>query len=264
MTRDYFSSRTNKKKIPIKNLHSRVASLFDYFQNLDYFKHKLQISSDDNPEKANTLAAVLLRFRPFPFFIWEEKDITEENMFDVLEFLFDHVSQPFSYLDTIGYDQQKGQSEFVEKANIFLKDFDVGFESSLDGKILAVGNDGLESILKAEIVEFDEANVDSKVRQAILKWRNNSLSMDLRREAIRELADVFEWLKKNKDKDLEKVLSLKDNSDIFNIANNFALRHHDPMQKSKYDKEIWYPWMFHFYLATYHASIRLLKKNKIS
>ena len=28
-----------------------------------------------------------------------------------------------------------------------------------------------------------------------------------------------------------------------------------------YDNKVWYSWMFHFYLATYHAVIRLLKKD---
>jgi len=49
---------------------------------------------------------------------------------------------------------------------------------------------------------------------------------------------------------------------IFDLANNFAIRHHNPTQKSNYDKTIWYSWMFHFYLATYHAVIRLLIKKE--
>ena len=128
-----------------------------------------------------------------------------------------------------------------------------------DGRILAIGEHGLQHILSAEIVPYDEKNVDSKVRSAIAKWRNRQLSMSEKREAIRELADVFEWLKKTKR--LETVLDTKDESAIFDIANNFAVRHHNPKQKVNYDPAIWYPWMFHFYLATYHAAVRLLVKK---
>jgi hypothetical protein len=86
------------------------------------------------------------------------------------------------------------------------------------------------------------------------------LSLSERKEAIRELADVFEWLKKTRD--LGSVLDGKDESAIFDIANNFAIRHHNPKQKANYDRAIWYSWIFHFYLATYHAAIRLLVKKE--
>jgi hypothetical protein len=127
--------------------------------------------------------------------------------------------------------------------------------------VLALGADGLRQILDAEIVPYDENNVDSKVRDAIKKWRNRELSFSEKKTAIRELADVFEWLKKTKG--LATVLDNKDESALFDIANSFAIRHHNPQQRSNYDANIWYAWMFHFYLATYHAAIRLLKRSEL-
>ena len=88
--------------------------------------------------------------------------------------------------------------EFREKANAFLGDYKPGYELRGEGKILALGADGLQHILKADIIPYDEANVDSKVRNAISKWRNRHLAVSEKREAIREMADVFEWLKKTK------------------------------------------------------------------
>lgn len=89
--------------------------------------------------------------------------------------------------------------------------------------------------------------------------RNRHATLDDKKEAIRLLADVFEWLKDTKQ--LQKALVRKDESDLFNIANNFSIRHHEQAQKANYDQAIWYNWMFHFYLATYHASVRLLIKQ---
>ena len=54
----------------------------------------------------------------------------------------------------------------------------------------------------------------------------------------------------------------RDDKLIFDIVNNFEIRHHNPKQSGNYDKAIWYSWMFHFYLATYHAVVRLLIKEK--
>lgn len=64
---------------------------------------------------------------------------------------------------------------------------------------------------------------------------------------------------------LRSVLNTKDESSLFDIANNFSIRRHSPNQKTNYDQTIWYSWIFHFYLATYHTVIRLLiKKEKES
>jgi hypothetical protein len=193
--------------------------------------------------------------------------------FDALEFLFDYVSKPgeliwmttdsaYNYQDYDAYDDEVGREEFRSKANVFLADYETGYELTKDGVILALGADGLQHILNADIIPYDEANVDSKVRDAIAKWRNRHLSEPEKKEAIREVVDVFEWLKQTKR--LATVLDKKDDSAIFNIANNFGIRHHNPDQKTNYDRAIWYSWMFHFYLATYHAAVRLLVKKETS
>ena len=213
----------------------------------------------------------MLSFQPFPIENWVDIERTEDNIFDTLEFLYDHISKPgewtqmtsdsgYNYYGYDGYDEETGKSEFREHANLFLTNYKTGFQLSDDGKILAMGEHGLQHILDADIPAYDESNVDSKVRRAISKWRNRQLSMTERKEAIRELVDVFEWLKKTKR--LERVLDSKDESALFDIANNFGIRHHNPKQKQNYDSTIWYPWMFHFYLATYHAVIRLLLRAK--
>ena len=67
---------------------------------------------------------------------------------------------------------------------------------------------------------------------------NRHLTLSEKKEAIRELADVFERL--NNTKGLDRVLDKKDDSAIFDIANNFAVRHYNPQQKTEYDKNIWY------------------------
>jgi hypothetical protein len=166
----------------------------------------------------------------------------------------------WNYEDYGSYDEKAGRAEFRERANAFLADYKSGYELTEEGVVLALGTDGLQHILDAEIVPYDEANVDSKVRDAIVKWRNRHLSLDEKKTAIREMADVFEWLKKAKN--LAGVLDKKDESVIFDLANNFAVRHHNPNQKINYDRAIWYSWIFHFYLATYHAAVRLLIKHE--
>ena len=134
-----------------------------------------------------------------------------------------------------------------------------GYELTKGGNILSLGNDGVKNILLAELPILGEDKIDQKIQAAILKWRNRQLNLPERREAIRDLADVFEWLKKSKM--LQGVLSRKDESALFDIANNFVIRHHNPHQQQNYDEAIWYSWIFHFYLATYHAVPRMIAKT---
>ena len=58
---------------------------------------------------------------------------------------------------------------------------------------------------------------------------------------------------------IKKVLSSKDENDLFIIANSFGIRHHNDKQKTDYDRSIWYNWMFYYYLATIHAILKLIK-----
>ena len=57
------------------------------------------------------------------------------------------------------------------------------------------------------------------------------------------------------------VLTRKDESDLFELANRFGIRHHNEQQKTDYDRGIWHPWMFYYYLATIHACVALLKRD---
>jgi len=271
MKRRYYSSRNRSSTLNLAELFWKFKNLYLLFRDKDYFRCKAGITKTDLPDIVRRKAAIALNFQPFPITEWKEDCITDDHIFDVLEFLYDHVSKPgewtqmvsdtgFFYNDYDGYDDEIGKEEFLVTANSFLCDYKSGFELSKDGIVLAIGTDGLQQIFNADIIPYDEVNVDSRVRNAILKWRDRHLTLSEKKEAINEMAQVFEWLKKSKQ--ITRVLSKDDESAIFNIANNFSIRHHNPKQKTGYDKAIWYSWMFHFYLATYHATIRLLIKEE--
>ena len=270
MKRRYYAARKQPGGLTLGGLYRKLQHLYLFFRDKDYFK-KAGITKFDLPDLIKHKAALSLSFQMFPVTKWLPQEVTEDHVFEALEFLYDHVARPgvliemtsetgFNYTDYAGYDVKVGRAEFRTEANAFLADYGSGFELTEEGTVLALGTAGLQHILDAEIPSYDEANVDKKVRNAIVKWRNRHLSLEDKKAAIRDLADVFEWLKKTKG--LTTILDRKDESAIFDLANNFAIRHHNPNQKANYDKTIWYSWMFHFYLATYHASIRLLIKHE--
>lgn len=260
MIKKYYSSRNNPKQLTLNGIYWKLRNFYLLFRDNGYFGEKLGVTSSRAPSSALNEAALALNFQPFPITKWSEEMITEENVFDVIEFFYEFVSKPVG--DWGAYDEGLGRAEYRERANQFLNEYSGGYELKENGMILALGEHGLQAIMDAEIVPFDEENVDSKVRDAIVKWRNRNLTISEKKAAIRDMADVFEWLKKVKG--LSSVLADGDTDGLFQIANKFHIRHHNNEQKNNYDKNIWYSWMFHFYLATYHAAIRLLVKQRKS
>mgnify|MGYP003377441222 CR=1 FL=1 len=192
-------------------------------------------------------------------------DYSEEDVFDVIEFLYDHTSKPLegSYhsYDNCGwhyntFDRDAGRREYLSDINELLQDYQDGYELSADGEILARVETGMERLLVASLPDRDSNNIEARVNAAVLKFRRYRSSVEDRRDAIRNLADVLEFLRPQ----LKSVLTRGDESDLFNIANNFSIRHHNTDQKTDYDKAIWYSWMFYYYLATIHAAVRLIEK----
>ncbi len=192
---------------------------------------------------------------------------SEDDMFDVIEFLFDCASKPtdgihHDYADCgwhyTDFDEGTGRIEFRGEVNELLRDYSSGFEISQDGEILSLPAQGLESLIDAELPSYDSENVGDRVQSAIRQFRRYRSSLDDRRHAIKDLADVLEYLRPR----LKQVLSSKDEADLFELANRFGLRHHRLDQKTEYDKPVWYSWMFYYYLATIHAALRLIDKRQ--
>ncbi len=192
---------------------------------------------------------------------------TEDDFFDMLEFLHDHCSKGLNGYhhnwNECGYHYEEfndleGQKYFRELLNPILKEFQNGFEISEKGEILILSDAGLSNLFEADIPERDQENITDKMNEAIIKFRRHRSTLEDRRSAVRELVDVLEFLKP----ELKKTLNRKDETDLFNIANNFGIRHHNAGQQTEYDKSIWYSWMFYFYLATIHSVLRLTNKKK--
>jgi len=193
-------------------------------------------------------------------------DYTEDDFFDIIEFLHDHCSKGlnghYHSWNNCGYHYEEfndieGQKHYREQLNPILREYKDGFEISENGEILILSDNGLSNLFEADIPTNDKDNISNKINSAILKFRRYKSTLDDRREAIRELADVLEFIRPA----IKEHLNRKDENDIFNIANNFGIRHHNKDQQTEYDKAIWYSWIFYYYLATVHAVLRMSNKK---
>lgn len=275
--REYYSVRTEKLgsdgKIDFEMVKKLFLSNYNILEKEGYFQKYFGFECSDGFQRGQISEHfddyVFLNIRKDSLFPVETKlkDYTEEDFFDVLEFLYDHCSKGLegNYHDDNSwgggcyrfhyqsYDDLEGQKHLRETMNTILGDYKDGFEISDNGEVLILSDNGLSNLFEAEIPTDDTVNISNKIKAAILKFRKAKSTLDDRKEAVRELADVLEFVRP----DIKKYLDKKDENDIFNIANSFGIRHHNIDQKNNYDKPIWYSWIFYYYLATLHAVIRI-------
>lgn len=279
MNRRYYSLRTGKNpksaEIDLKTLKTLFKSSFAQWEEAGYFQEQFGYCCVDAGDVAGKLgsdiaAEILFHLRKENLWpLLEHIDnYQEDDLFDVIEFFHDHVSKPlegdFHSYAGCGYhyhtfDGDAGRKEYRERVNSLLITYQTGFEVSIAGEILECAQPGTAHLLAADILTSDK-NVAARIEEAISKFRRYRTSQAERRDAIRDLADVLEYLRPQ----IKGVLTKADEQDLFNLANNFGIRHHNQQQKTDYDSAIWLSWMFYFYLATIHACLHMLKRQSAS
>ena len=261
----------NASKIELPILLRLFRNLYISYLSEDFFQEAFGYTCVDNGDVAGTLghdveAQFFLKLRKTDLWPIGDKclEYSEDDLFDVIEFLYDFVSKPsdgyYHSFNDCGwhyseFDHEEGQKKFQSEINAILQDYHEGYELSDEGEILATGAPGLQYLFDAKLSSSDPENIDTRIQSAILKFRRYRSTLDDRRDSVRDLADVLEFLRVK----LKTVLLKKDERDLFKIANSFGIRHHNEQQQTDYDKSIWYSWMFHYYLATIHAALRLIE-----
>ena len=191
---------------------------------------------------------------------------SEDDVFDVIELLHDCSSKGVdgrlhSYADCgwhyETFDDDEGQKAYRLEVNEILRGYKGGFELTADGDIIGIAPNGLADLEIAPAPPGHPDAVQARVAAAVSKFRRRNSTGDDRRDAVRDLADVLEFLRPQ----VKAILASQDEADLFEIANNFGIRHHNQKQKCDYDHTIWQDWMFYYYLATVYASTRLIAKG---
>lgn len=276
MNRRYYSLHTGKNpkgaEIDLKTLKVLFRSVFIQWEEAGYFQEHFGyccVDAGDVPGKLGSDINATMLFNLRKEMLWPVLShidhYTEDDLFDVIEFLHDHTSKPlegyYHSYSGCGYhyntfDGASGRKEYRERINQLLETYKSGFEISDIGEIMECAQPGTAPLLVADIPTCDK-NISIRVETAISKFRRYRSTLAERRDAIRDLADVLEYLRPQ----IKNILTKTDEADLFNLANNFGIRHHNQQQKTDYDQAIWLSWMFYFYLASIHACLHMLKKS---
>lgn len=205
--------------------------------------------------------------------IWPPSSDFEEKslpaLFTLVEFLYDHVAKPtetryHSFSDcglhVSEADPEAGKKKWRTEVNQLLELVEDGYQLSEDGEVQLLGGRELQRLWETSWPSVEPEHVDAKIEHAIQQFRRGRASWEERRQAVRELADVLEYLRG----EAKHYLRSKDENDLFRIANRFAIRHNDEKQKGDYDPRIWLSWLFHIYLATCRALCEILDREEPS
>jgi hypothetical protein len=275
MAHVYYSQRKgsnpNPKGLPLADLLDVFGRVFSQMREDGYFHEAFGFTCVDashiDGKVRDVELEMLLSVRKKGLWPVDNAGVrySEDDFFDVIEFLFQHVSTPIegtyhswnecgTHWET--FNQAEGRVEFKNKINGVLVHYEKPFELSSNGEVLHKPEAGFEPIFEADIPSQD-SNVVSRIDASVLRYRRHGSTLDDRRQAVRDLADVLEYLRPK----VKMLLTSSDDKDLFNIANNFGVRHHNDKQKTTYDAALWLSWMFYFYLATIHVVLRKIEHD---
>lgn len=269
MDKKYWSQRKGlNEKYTFADLNIAIKALVDDFFNRGYFQEYYGyfcVDAGEVPGKAGTdisnfIFRKIRRRLTWPL-VFESFD--EDTLFDIIELYHDTISFPidgyYHSFSGCGYhyssfDSIKGQEEYRREINEILADYDNGYEVSTNGQIQLLLSSGLNELTVAPIPSKDneKTKINDRVEWAVKKYKDRYSTIIDRREAVRELADVLEYLKPT----IKENLLTADEKALSNIANNFSIRHNNKKQMENYN-QVWLSWVFYLFLATIHLYLRL-------
>lgn len=245
-------------KISTKKFNEFFVDVYLYFEEKNYFKLAIEGHyttpklMSPSPTAYLFSEAKLQNVWPIDSRYKQSKEIT----FTLIEVLHKVIRKIEAY---DFYEEEEAQKEFRDMINKYLICLNDGYVLTENGYIINLPEDGLGNLITKDLPEDTDDPTTAKVETAIKMFFKYDSSENEKMKAINILADVLEPYRK----DLKQATTDKHDDLIFFIVNKYGIRHNDIEQKTDYNKLIWYEWMFHYYLATVHATLRLnLKKRK--
>lgn len=196
---------------------------------------------------------------------WQNWD--RDTLFDVVEVLHDLVSKPVEgrahTFNNCGvhyhtFDRAEGRVEFRHAMNDILARGEPGLRFNDAGELVELAPEAFRPLLAAPIPSgADHDLVDEKIEAAKRRFEARGSDNEEKRIAVRDLVDVMEVIRP----DVKESFLSKDEAALYNLANNFSIRHNSRAQRGDFDQDTWLRWMFYVYLATIHATLRLRKRH---
>lgn len=158
---------------------------------------------------------------------WDSWDL--DYLLTAVEFFYSVVSKPTDgwYHDYmrcgqhwIAFRAHSGRSRYRGEVNEILIDVGGGFELEVEGAVVRSIPSGLEELVEEELPATASSDARQTLQHAIELFRARGSSEHDQLDALRSLAAVLESVRPQ----LKQVLQTKDESDLFEMLNRFAIR----------------------------------------
>lgn len=181
---------------------------------------------------------------------------SEEVLFSVIEALFDVVERPrargwHDYHDDWDYfdfDRRGGQAVYAWRVKELMDSSVYPLRLALTGedrgRLTHHALDDRDVLLQLP-ERISDPSSQVEVSHAISKWRSRHATRQDKRDAVVTLAGILETHRA----ELTHALGRRDAGALFQIANEFHLRHRSRTQRGDYP-EVMLDWIFWWYLAT--------------
>jgi hypothetical protein len=188
--------------------------------------------------------------------------------FDVVELLHDHVSRPLTR-SWHGYCEcgwhhsifeiESGRVLYRWRVNKILERSDLGLRLAEKATISAVSSPSPMTPAHSSFTlrARDDGEPADQVRHALALFRQRGADRNQKRSAVAALALVLE---ERRHSVLADALAKSDRGALFDIANNFHVRHQDAKQKRDYD-DFYLDWIFWLYLASIELTNRVIDEQ---
>ena len=278
MKRRYFSDRQNQSlnSISLEHFRKIIEIQYTQFKQKGYFQHQFgyycvdagfvpgitSLSMKDQlviafGSRGESLVPATNNFKHVDLF----------SLFDLIEFLYDHIAKPVqpSYHDyndcgihvgdEANYDL--GKYEWREEFNKHLPHLEIPYTLTAEGNIEELpSSKGLKNLVQNPTSHDSPETIDDRINHACALFLKSNTTLNEKRDALKNLADVLELLRK----DLKSYIPNNEEQRLFEIANTFGIRHHNDQQRTDYNRGVYYYWIFYCYLATIDLLARLRKE----
>lgn len=196
-----------------------------------------------------------------------DPDNNTDLFYDLVEALHDLVARPrsrsyHSYWQHWHYGDfstSAGQELYRWRVNRILNvagvDLQLADAGEDIGRLVRVTDDGRDTLI--ERVQAIGADRDAR-RHAVALFRSRSADREAKRSAVVALARLLEERRQL----LQTTLLSRDEGALFQIANQFDLRHNKADQRREYD-EAYLDWIFWWYLATVDLTDQLIMRSEV-
>lgn len=273
--RPYWSQRGLQSQPPADDLLTTVRRFRGLVQELmadHFFSQVFGFSCVDKNGDYGTSPEQELDARLGKGHLWlaADEDLSESDLCDFIEVFHDLCARPtrgwyHTYCDCgfhpSAFHRKSGQALYRWRVNQLLDTISFGLRLAEDGedvgRMVRTSGPGLAEFVTDALISSPADDRDD-VAHAVALYRSRSATRQDRRSAVVTLAGTLERHRAT----IKRELLRKDEGALFDIANNFDLRHRTKVQSGDYDDDF-LEWIFHLYLATVVLLGRLADKQQV-